>query len=318
MNMQTSLRSLLVILLGIATSISSHAKSSVGQPKVKHIIDTHIHLYDTDREEGVPWPPKDDKVLYKPHLPTEFNRVSKAAGVTGVVIVEASDRIPDNQWILDLVKNDDFYIGLVGNIDPYRDDFAKILNQLKKDPRFVGIRLRVQGKQIDYADPKVRANLKTLAKAGLSADILMNGEGIETIHQVTDLAAAIPDLRLVLNHVLGYNVDGKLPSCEWQEAVKKLAAHPNVYCKVSGLYQRCTIQPASQDPDFYRPLLDILWNQFGSDRLIYGSNWPCTKKSGDYQSFVTLVNAYFTSKGQEASEKYFWGNAAKVYKLNLK
>jgi L-fuconolactonase len=314
---QSTFRFLLLIAVGITASLSSNAKPSAGLPKVKHIIDTHIHLYDTNRKEGVPWPPKDDKVLHKPHLPAEFNRVAKAAGVTGVVIVEASDRIPDNQWILDLVKNDCFYVGLVGNIDPYRDDFAKILNKLKQDPRFVGIRLRVDGKEIDYADPKVRANLRILAQAGLSADILMNAKGIETLEQVTDLAAAIPDLRLVVDHVLGYNVDGELPSCEWQNAVKKLASNKNVYCKISGLYQRCTIQPASQDPNFYKPLLDILWNQFGSDRLIYGSNWPCTKKSGDYKSFVTLVNAYFSNKGQEASEKYFWANAAKVYKLKL-
>ena len=38
------------------------------------MIDTHIHLYDTTRKEGVPWPPKEDKVLYKPHLPAEFKK----------------------------------------------------------------------------------------------------------------------------------------------------------------------------------------------------------------------------------------------------
>ncbi|MGI9239796.1 MAG: amidohydrolase family protein, partial [Verrucomicrobiales bacterium] len=55
-------------------------------PEVEHMIDTHIHLYDTTRENGVPWPPADDKVLYKPHLPAEFKKVSQPAGLTGVVI----------------------------------------------------------------------------------------------------------------------------------------------------------------------------------------------------------------------------------------
>ena len=295
----------------------AQAAQTSALPKVQHIIDTHIHLYDPRRPDGVPWPPKDDTVLHKPHLPAEFNRVAKPSGVTGVVIVEASDRLVDNRWVLDLVKDDPFYVAVVGNIDPYRDDFAQHLAQLGKDPRFVGIRLRVQGRSIDYADPKVRANLKILAEAGLAADILMNGQGIETINQVDQLAQAIPTLRLVVDHVLGYNIDGKAPPANWKAAVQKLARNPNVYCKVSGLYQRCVIQPAVQDPAHYRSLLGTLWNQFGSERLIYGSNWPCTKKSGDYRSFVELVNAYFATKGQDASENYFWKNAARAYNLKL-
>ena len=94
-----------VPVLWIAMS-SAFADDERPLPKVKHLIDTHIHLYDTRREEGVPWPPKEDKVLYKPHLPSEFKKVSKPTGLTGVVIVEASHRLEDNQWVLDLVKDD--------------------------------------------------------------------------------------------------------------------------------------------------------------------------------------------------------------------
>ena len=80
---------------------------------VKHLIDTHIHFYDTTRDIEISWPPKDDRVLYKPHLPAEYSRLAKASGVTGVVIVEASNHLADNRWVLDLVDSDDFYLGLV-------------------------------------------------------------------------------------------------------------------------------------------------------------------------------------------------------------
>lgn len=287
-------------------------------PKVKHLIDTHIHLYDTTRKGGVPWPPQDDKVLYKPHLPEEFKTVSRKAGVTGVVIVEASDRIPDNKWVLDLVKNDKFFVGLVGNIDPYRKDFAKQLDKLAADKRLVGLRARVQGKPIDYEDKQVLASFKELAKRNLTLDILMNGEGIETLQKVTSVAAKLPELTIVVNHVLGYNIDGKLPPSEWIDSVRELGKHKNVYVKISGLYQRCVEQPATKNLNHYRELLDILWMSFGKDRLIYGSNWPCTKKSGNYVSFVKLVNQYFSEKGPDASEKYFWQNASNAYRLGLK
>ncbi|MGB1815229.1 MAG: amidohydrolase family protein [Rubripirellula sp.] len=286
-------------------------------PAVKHMIDTHIHLFDSSRPEGIPWPPADDKVLYKPHLPAEFSSVAKPSGVTGVVIVEASDRLEDNRWVLDLVKDDPFYVALVGNIDPYRKDFGKQLRVLKKDKRFVGIRAR-NSDPIDYNDPQVLKNFRRLAKAGLSLDILANGKGVEGVREVDELAGKVPELRIVVDHVLGYDIDGNPPGKEWLDAVASLARHENVFCKVSGLYQRCTQQPAPHDPEHYRTVLDSLFKDFGPDRLIYGSNWPCTKKSGDYDSFVRLVNAYFAEKGQEACEKYFWKNAAVAYGLPLK
>jgi L-fuconolactonase len=310
----------LVLLVAFGTAgpgISQDKPNKATLPQVQHIIDTHIHLYDTARKEGVPWPPASDKILYKPHLPAEFRRVSRPAGVTGVVIVEASDRLEDNRWVLDLVKDDDFFVALVGNVDPYREDFGKQIKRLQSDPRFVGIRARVRGKKIDYRDERVLANFRLLRKAGLSLDILMNGDGVETIQEVDRLARGVPELRIIVNHVLGYDINGQLPGEKWIAAVKSLAENSNVYVKVSGLYQRCAVQPASQDPAHYRALLDVLWKTFGNERLIYGSNWPCTKKSGDYASFVRLVNAYFAEKGQEARERYFWKNASVAYKLKL-
>jgi predicted TIM-barrel fold metal-dependent hydrolase len=205
----------------------------------------------------------------------------------------------------------------VGNIDPYRKDFAKQLRGLKKDKRFVGIRAR-NSDPIDYNDPQVLKNFRKLAKAGLSLDILANGKGVEGVREVDELAGKVPELRIVVDHVLGYDIDGNPPSKEWLDAVASLSRHENVFCKVSGLYQRCTQQPAPHDPEHYRTVLDPLFEGFGADRLIYGSNWPCTKKSGDYDSFVRLVNAYFSEKGQAACEKYFWKNAAVAYGLPLK
>lgn len=306
-----------LLFLPAVTIGQDAAVPNYSPPAVQHLIDTHIHLYDPSRPDGIPWPPPDDKVLYKPHLPAEYSRIAKAAGVTGVVIVEASDRIQDNQWVLEQVAGDPFYVALVGNIDPYRKDFGKELTRLRKDKRFVGIRARNAG-PINYLDPQVLGNFGKLQDAGLSVDILANGKGIEGVREVEALAAKMPNLRIIVDHVLGFDINGQPPTQDWLDAVASLAKHPNVYCKVSGLYQRCVQQPAPKDINHYRTVLDPLWDSFGQKRLVYGSNWPCTKKSGDYQSFVTLVNQYFAEKGQEACEHYFWKNAATVYALDLK
>lgn len=281
------------------------------------MIDTHIHLYDTTRDIEMAWPPKDDKVLYKPHLPAEYSKLAKAAGVTGVVIVEASDHFEDNQWVLDQVKGDDFYVGLVGNVDVYNKGFEQQILNLKKDKRFVGVRPRGP-KAIDFSDELVLANLGVLAKNDLAMDYLTNGGGIPGIETIDRVARAIPNLRIVVNHCLGYDFDGKAPSPEWVAAVERLASNKNVSCKISGLYQRSVPQPASKDLDHYQAALDVLWESFGKERLIYGSNWPVTKRSGNYASYLELVDRFISSKGQDAREHYYWKNAASAYRLPLK
>ena len=302
---------LLVLCIGLRASMAQDVAP------VKHLIDTHIHLYDTTRDIEISWPPKDDKVLYKPHLPDEYSRLAKAAGVTGVVIVEASTHLGDNRWVLDLVDSDDFYVGLVGNIDVYREDFEDQLMKLKQDRRFVGIRPRGP-KLIDYADKIVVKNLKVLAEHELTMDYLTNGGGIPGIETIEDVARKIPSLRIVVNHCLGYNFDGKPPQQEWIAAVERLAANKNVTCKISGLYQRSVPQPAPQSIDHYEAALDVLWENFGKERLIYGSNWPVTKHTGTYASFVQLVDSFISEKGQSAREHYYWKNASAAYRLPLK
>lgn len=300
-----------VTLMGCSNTAQTTAD---GFPRVKHMIDTHIHLYDTTRPGGVPWPYPENKVLYKPHLPAEFNSVAKPTGVTGVVIVEASHLLEDNRWMLDLVKDDAFYVGLVGNVDLYSQTFAADLAELAKDRRYVGIRARRKG-DLNFADPIVVKNLRELAKQNLTLDMLINGKGAEGVAQVDQVATQVPELTIVANHVFGYNIDGKEPHADWVAAIKRVSRHHNVYCKVSGLYQRARPQPASDDIEHYRSVLDVLWKHFGSKRLIFGSNWPVTKQSGDYASYIKLITAYFAPKGQEVCEDYFWRNAAKAYRL---
>ena len=78
---------------------------------------------------------------------------------------------------------------------------------------------------------------------------------------------------------------------------------------------RSQVKPAPTDMDFYAPVLDALWGLFGEDRLIYGSDWPVSDRSGrEYADIQRLVMTYFTAHGEEAMEKYFWRNAKAAYK----
>src|SRR5579863_9463472 len=105
------------------------------------IVDTHIHLYDPTRPQGVPWPPKDNTLLYRRTLPPDFRAATKGLGVTGAIVVEASAWLEDNQWVLDLAKDNPFILGFVGHLEPGDSSFRPNLRRFSSNPLFRGIRL---------------------------------------------------------------------------------------------------------------------------------------------------------------------------------
>lgn len=277
------------------------------------VVDTHIHLYDTTRPEGLPWPPKSDKVLYRPVLTEHFDQVAEENGVAATVIVEASIWLKDNQWVLDLVKeNPNRYIGLVGSLEIGTEDFGTNLKTLSKDPRFVGIRARERN-QDDYFTDAVWRDLELLAELDQTLDVLMFNFSLE---EVAMIAKRIPKLKILINHVAGADIDGGPAKPEWVASVKTAAAQPNVYCKISGLFQQSHRSPSPTDVGFYKSTLDVLTEAFGEDRLIYGSNWPVTMRGGKYGDFKKVVIDYYKPRGRECLEKLLYKNALNFYGLN--
>jgi L-fuconolactonase len=90
-------------------------------------------------------------------------------------------------------------------------------------------------------------------------------------------------------------------------------ASAQVYAKVSNVPRRSG-ERVPDEVGFYRSALDELWEVFGEDRLIYGSNWPVSARIAPYETAFKVVREYFAAKGQEASEKYFWRNSKAAYR----
>ena len=287
------------------------------------IVDTHTHFYDTSRPQGVPWPPPHHETLFRPVLPEHFRAVAKPAGVTATVIVEASPLVEDNQWILDLAEYDTTIVGLVGHLDPGDEAFAPNLERFSQNQLFRGIRVGAfePGKEMsselradffdNLASKSMLCDFELLAAKDLELDTLV---GYDHIEGVIELAKVLPQLRIVVNHVAHATIDGKEPGSQWVEAMHRAAAQRNIYCKVSGLMECCYDKPAPEDLDYYRPVLNTLWESFGEDRLVFGSNWPVCESAGEYAVAVKIVSEFFCEKGDKTTAKVFSGNAKTAYK----
>lgn len=273
------------------------------------IIDTHTHFYDPTRPQGIPWPTEDNELLYRTVLPEHHRGVSQKEGVTGTVVVEASAWIEDNQWILDIAADDSWIVGLVGHVDPNREDFASDIEKLAENPLFRGIRLG-GGWFEDIDAGSLMSDVETLAKRGLELDVLMN---VDRWDNLCELARRIPELTIVINHIALVPVDGNAPDPHWVECMNRAADFPKVFMKGSGVVETALDKPTPTDPAYYAPTLDALWEAFGEDRIVYGSNWPVSDAYTDYAAMINVVRTYFEAKGAEAAEKYWWRNAKEAY-----
>ncbi|MGH9447756.1 MAG: amidohydrolase family protein, partial [Terriglobia bacterium] len=278
-------------------------------------IDTHIHLFDPGRPEGVPWPDKTDGVLYRAALPGRYRRVTSGLGIVGAIAVECSPWPEDNQWVLDLAAKHKIIVGVVGNLEPGDARFRKDLERLSQNPLFRGIRYgNLWGRNLaqQLSRQAFRSGLQALADAGLSLDTANPDPALITA--VVRLTDRIPGLRVVVDHLPQLNPP--TPSRDraaFEATLKELATRPHVYVKVSEVLRRAGgLVP--YDVDFYKPRLDELWETFGPDRLIYGSDWPNSDQWGPYRQVLEVVRKYFRGKGAAAAEKFFWRNSTAAYR----
>lgn len=279
------------------------------------IIDTHFHLFDPGRPQGVPWPEKDNAILYRPALPGRFRENTNGLGIAGAIEVECSPWLEDNQWVLDLAAQETLIVGTVGSLEPGQPGFGQHLERFHRNPLFLGIRYgnlwgRNLGEQL--SNPEFISSLKAVASASLVLDTA--NPDAELIAAVVRLTDKVPDLRVVIDHLpqLEPPAEPHLRR-ELHGNLRELGERPQVYVKVSQVLRRVG-GDVPYHLDFYRSRLDELWDIFGQNRLMYGSDWPNSDQWGTYPQGLNIVREYFAGKGTAIAESFFWKNSIAAYR----
>ncbi len=252
--------------MGIAAAVAALDIDMNAQTTPIPIIDTHIHLFDPRRPQGIPWPPKDDTKLYKPALPERYLKVTEGQNVVGAIEVEASPWLEDNQWVLDIAAKAPVIVGTVGDLEPEKPDFRKHLERFHRNPLFRGIRCgNLWGRDFSrqLGNPDFVHGLKELAAAGLEMDTANpSPELIAAVVRLTDL---VPSLRVVIDHLpqMQEPTDPKVKK-EVEAHLQELGKRPQVYVKVSEVLRRVNGRLA-HGPRFLqakaRPPVGDLWRR---------------------------------------------------------
>jgi L-fuconolactonase len=316
-------RSFLAEVAGLAgAAIAAPALASSGsaaeprpQPAASGIpiIDTHIHLFDPTRPQGAPYSGHPDAGPAQPALPPRYRRLAAPLGIVGAVKVEASPWVEDNLWVLQVAEGDTIVVGVIGNLEPDRTDFAEMLDRYHKNPLFRGIRYgNLWGRDItrEAGNPAFIAGLRRLARADLVLDTA--NPRVDLLEAIVTITDRVPDLRVVLDHLPG--LDPTVQTRPRYDAVlAELARRPRVYVKLSAVIHRVNGRVSTELAP-YRDRLDHLLGVFGENRILFGSDWPNSDGVAPLDKVVGVVREYFSSQPRAIAEKYFWRNSVAAYK----
>jgi predicted TIM-barrel fold metal-dependent hydrolase len=309
--------------LGVAAGLTLADAGAQTPPSIP-IIDTHIHLFDTERPGGVPWPSKNNpahKVMYMPSLPSRYRKVVDGLGIVGAIEIECSPWLEDNQWVLDVARDDDIMVGTVGHLTPGTPEFRPNLERFHKNPLFRGIRYGLGGRagrggekgpavhEVDR--PEFVADLKALVDADLVMDTA--NPSVPLLEGVVRVSDKVPNLRIVIDHLPQmWPTEAERPA--YDACMKAIHDRPQIYTKVSEVLRRLDDGSIPTDLAFYKHRIDEIVDVFGMDRVLYGSDWPNGDQWLPVPVGFKIVHEYFMGKGQAAAEKYFWRNSIKAYK----
>lgn len=280
------------------------------------IIDAHIHLFDGTRPLGAGYLGSPAyRSVSKTSLPSMYSPLARPVGIVGAIVVESSPLIDDNLWYLEQCRDNPIMVGVSGSLDPGRPDFGQYLTHFHKDSLYRAIR----SSNFYGADngkvtlkPDQLANLKLLAQANLALDT--TNPSMDLMQANVMLADAIPDLRIIMDHLPSFD-----PTPENQKAfeavVKEMSARTNIFVKLTEVYHpRPTDGVIVKDYEPLRARLEYLFEAFGEDRVIFGTDYPNSYGVATIPEEVALVKRFFSTKSREEAEKYFWKNSARVYK----
>lgn len=272
-------------------------------------IDAHQHFWQYDATQ-YPWI-QDAWPIRRSYLPRDLDPVLRQANVDASIAVQARQTLEETRWLLELADQYPLIAGVVGWVDLRSPDVTEQLASFAGRRKLVGVRHVVQ----DEPDDRFLLNAAFVRGLGelraftLVYDLLVYPRQLPA---AIELVEKLPDQRFVLDHIAKPPIrEGRLEP--WRQDLRLLAQAPNVFCKVSGMVTEADWN--GWKPDDFRPYLDVVFEAFGTDRVMFGSDWPVCLLAADYSRVLKLVTDYVNRLATADQERFFGGTAALCYGL---
>jgi L-fuconolactonase len=270
-------------------------------------IDAHQHFwrYNANRDR---WITDNMAALKNDFLPEQLIPELKAGDIQGCIAVQTDQSEDETNFLLDLAGRHDLIQGVVGWVDLCAGNVAERLDWFARFPKLCGFRHIVQAEPNGFLSREdFLHGIKCLGVLGFTYDVLIYEKQLPA---AIELVSRFPDQLFVLDHIAKPAIRERryLP---WARFIKVLAENPNVYCKISGLLTEADWKQWRATE--FNPYLDLVFDAFGVERLMFGSDWPVCLLAAGYRQVVQLIADYTRDLPVAEREKIFGLNAAYFY-----
>jgi len=273
-------------------------------------IDSHHHFWRYNADE-YGWIDDSKSAIRRDFLPADLTREIQAAGVDGVVSVQARQVEEETKALLDFSDQNDFIRGVVGWVPLIDEKVGRALERFVKHPKLKAVRHVLH----DEADDRYmlredfNRGIAMLHSFDLVYDILIFEKHLPQTLQFVDRH---PDQIFVVDHVAKPLIKDKILS-PWQSLIVELSKRPNVYCKVSGMATEA--DHGNWTEKQLKPYFDTVLHAFGPERLMFGSDWPVCLLACEYVRWHGIVSGWVSDLSQADRERIMGGTAIEAYGL---
>jgi L-fuconolactonase len=272
-------------------------------------IDAHHHFWHYNTQD-YGWISDEMAVLRRDFLPADLKPELDRAGIDRVVSVQARQCVEETEWLLKLAEENDFIAGVVGWLPIASPDFPSLLEKFAANPKLRAIRHVVQDEPDDrfILGEAFNRGIDRLLAAHLVYDILIFERHLP--YAIEFVKNHSPEQVFVLDHIAKPKIAaGEMQP--WADNLRKLAAFPNVYCKLSGLVTEADIR--NWTPDQLRPYVETVLDAFGPERVMFGSDWPVCTCATNYSAWRGLVGEFISRLSENEQAQIMGGTALKAY-----
>ncbi|RKD16221.1 amidohydrolase [Pelobium manganitolerans] len=273
-------------------------------------IDSHHHFWIFDPVRDA-WINDEMQEIKRDFLPSDLEPVLKEHGFDGCVSVQADQSEAQNDFLLGFAKEHPFIKGIVGWVDLQSNAIEERLAYYAEEPLLKGFRHVLQGEaQRDFMlRPAFKNGISLLGKYGFTYDILIFPDQLKFSEE---LVKAFPNQKFVIDHIAKPEIKNQKMN-GWDTDIRAIAQHENVFCKVSGMVTEADFK--GWKPQDFEPYLDVIFQSFGTKRLMYGSDWPVCNVAGGYTKALNILENYTEKLSENEKAQFFGANAVGFYNL---
>lgn len=271
------------------------------------MIDSHHHLWKYSPAE-FGWIEND--VIRRSFRAHELDQLLLANEVTGAVAVQARTCIEENNFLLSEASISKTIKAVVGWVDLKSTSVGAQLDRYSTNPLFKGVREITQGAADSdfFTNDDFNAGIREVTKRDLTYDVLIFQPQIQA---ATTFIDAHPNQRFVLDHAAKPEINASTFPATWEEGIHEMAKREHLVCKISGLVTE--VRDSSWDTDLMRRYFDVLLESFGSDRLMFGSDWPVCLLASDYGLWKDTAINLTSELSSDEQQSIFTKTAANYY-----